>query len=43
MTSGYSDERSRWNVIRERGYHFIQKPYPVGELLRLLHAALSAP
>jgi len=41
MTSGYSDERSRWNVIRERGYRFIQKPYPAGELLRLLHAVLA--
>ncbi len=43
MTSGYADERSRWNVIRERGYRFLQKPYPVGELLRLLHEALSTP
>ncbi|MCX6998441.1 MAG: PAS domain S-box protein, partial [Kiritimatiellaeota bacterium] len=32
MTSGYSDERSRWNVIRERGYRFLPKPYPLHEL-----------
>jgi PAS domain S-box-containing protein len=36
LSSGYTDERARWPVIAERGYHFLQKPYPASELIRLL-------
>lgn len=41
LTSGYTDERSRWPLIAERGYHFLQKPYPAGELTRLIALALE--
>ena len=33
LASGYADERARWNIIEERGYHFLQKPYPLETLL----------
>ncbi|NDY41657.1 PAS domain S-box protein [Dissulfurirhabdus thermomarina] len=42
MCSGYSDHRSQWPVIRERGYRFLQKPYRVADLLREVRAALDA-
>ena len=40
MTSGYSDERSRWPIIREKGFCFLQKPYPAAELLRVIREVL---
>ena len=36
LASGYTDERVRWPVIAQRGYHFLQKPYPVSDLIHLL-------
>jgi PAS domain S-box-containing protein len=43
FTSGYMDEKSRWPVIRDRGYPFLQKPYPLDSLLRTLRAVLDHP
>lgn len=43
MASGYTDERSRWPAIRERGLRFIPKPYPVATLLRVVHETITAP
>ena len=40
LSSGYTDERARWPVIAQRGYHFLQKPYPAGDLVRLLTQAM---
>jgi len=34
--SGYSDERSRWELIVRRGYKFLQKPFYLKELLRAI-------
>ena len=42
LTSGYADERARWNVIEARGYHFLQKPYPIATLLRAVRELLDA-
>ncbi|MBD3287635.1 PAS domain S-box protein [candidate division KSB1 bacterium] len=33
LSSGYSDEKSQWQLIQKRGYNFIQKPYTIEELL----------
>jgi PAS domain S-box-containing protein len=43
LTSGYMDEKSRWPVIRERGYPFLQKPYPLNALLTIVRRVLDAP
>jgi two-component system cell cycle sensor histidine kinase/response regulator CckA len=40
LSSGYTDQRSQWPVIRERGFHFLQKPYGVSELLPVVKEAL---
>lgn len=34
--SGYSDDKSRWSSIRDRGYRLLHKPYPRQELLQAL-------
>ncbi len=41
LVSGYPDDFSRWEQIRERGWPFIQKPYPSTELLAEVARALS--
>ena len=43
LTSGYADQKSQWEVIRDRGYPFLPKPYPLAELLRLLREVLDEP
>jgi len=43
FTSGYTDERSCWSVITERGYHFLQKPFDLRELLTAVEQALAQP
>jgi PAS domain S-box-containing protein len=41
MVSGYPDDFARWETIRERGYPFLQKPYPARELLRAVRQQLD--
>ena len=41
LTSGYTDEKSRWKEINSRGYRFLYKPYPLRELLRVVHEILK--
>ncbi|MBN2102495.1 response regulator [bacterium] len=36
LCSGYTDEKSRWPVIRERGFRFLQKPYGFSELMDVM-------
>jgi len=43
LCSGYADERARWASIEQRGFRFLQKPYPTTTLLRELRQMLSAP
>jgi two-component system, cell cycle sensor histidine kinase and response regulator CckA len=40
FTSGYTDGRSCWSLINERGYHFLQKPFELQELLAAVEQAL---
>ncbi len=32
LTSGYLDQKSQWNEIRNRGYRFMEKPYSLVEM-----------
>lgn len=42
LVSGYPDDYSRWETIHERGWPFIQKPYPSSELLAQVASLFSA-
>ncbi|MFO7890312.1 MAG: PAS domain S-box protein [bacterium] len=33
LTSGYTDHRSQWPIIKEKKYPFLQKPYSLNDLL----------
>jgi PAS domain S-box-containing protein len=41
LTSGYADEKSKWSIIKEKGYHFIQKPYKINDLIFALKNATT--
>lgn len=41
--SGYSDDKSRWAVIQERGFLLLQKPYRREVLLQALEDTLRGP
>jgi len=43
LSSGYTDQKSQWPVIREKGYRFLQKPYSLSDLLKAVRAALESP
>jgi len=36
ISSGYTDQKVRWPEISEKGYRFLEKPYALGELLRIV-------
>ena len=40
VTSGYTDTKSQWSAIRQRGYAFLQKPYVLEELLVSIHQSM---
>ena len=41
FTSGYSDEKSDWHTIREGGHLFLQKPYSLSDLFRIVRTTLK--
>ena len=41
LTSGYTDLKSQWPIIREKGYRFIQKPYDLTDLLRTVREVIE--
>ncbi|MFH1501915.1 MAG: PAS domain-containing protein [Candidatus Eisenbacteria bacterium] len=40
LSSGYTDQKSQWPVIEEKGYRFLQKPYSLTELLNAVREAV---
>jgi len=36
MTSGYTDQKSQWKMIKEKGFPYLQKPYTFENLLRVI-------
>lgn len=42
MTSGYTDKKSQWEVICERGYAFLEKPYNLHDLIRSVRKTLES-
>lgn len=43
MSSGYTEETSRPDTIAEKEFYFLQKPYPLGQMLDTVRRILSAP
>lgn len=43
MVSGYTDERTRWSLICEKGWRYLQKPVKRKLLLKVLHEILKSP
>jgi PAS domain S-box-containing protein len=41
LSSGYTDQKSQWSVIQERGYGFVQKPYAIHDLLRTIREVIG--
>ena len=41
MSSGYTDQKSQWPIIRERGFRFLQKPYALTDLLQAIREAIG--
>lgn len=42
LTSGYVDSKSKWNMIMERHFCFVQKPYNVADLLKAVKGAVKS-
>lgn len=40
LCSGYTDQKSQWPLIQERGYPFLSKPFTLVELLKKVNFAL---
>jgi CheY-like chemotaxis protein len=43
LCSGYADDRVRWALIEQQGFHFLPKPYPTATLLQAVSDALNLP
>ena len=42
LTSGYTDHKSQWPLIQEKGFHFLQKPYALIDLLRSVKEVIES-
>jgi two-component system cell cycle sensor histidine kinase/response regulator CckA len=42
LASGYAAPKSQWDLIQEKGYRFLQKPYKMVELLKAMKEACTA-
>ena len=42
VSSGYTDHKSQWPVIRKKGIRFLQKPYVLTTLLQAIREAIDA-
>ena len=43
LSSGYTDRKSQWRIIKEKGYKFLAKPYSLDELLLNIKEVLKFP
>lgn len=42
LCSGYTDNKSQWKIIQQRGYRFLEKPYTLGNLLSVVRDVFSS-
>ncbi|MFQ5428270.1 MAG: PAS domain S-box protein [Thermodesulfobacteriota bacterium] len=40
LTSGYVGDKARWDLINERGYRFLQKPYSLADLFETVDSVI---
>ena len=43
LCSGYTGEKSQWEAIQSKGYHYLQKPYSVIDLLKTIKMIVDIP
>ncbi len=41
FTSGYADQKSQWQTIKDKGYPFLQKPYTIHNFLIAIRKAIE--
>ncbi len=41
LSSGYTDQKSQWEHIRQKGFQFLQKPYSLYDLLKAVKTVLT--
>ncbi|MBN1895749.1 response regulator, partial [bacterium] len=41
LTSGYSDSKSQWPAIQQKGFEYLQKPYSLAQLLSAVKKILA--
>ncbi len=41
LSSGYTEEKARVDIIEENRFHFLQKPYPIEKMLKKISEALG--
>jgi len=41
LSSGYTDQKSQWPIIKERGLKFLPKPYSFVQLIQIVHEGLK--
>lgn len=41
LSSGYTEQKSRWSIISEKGFGFLQKPYELADLLTRIKDELT--
>jgi CheY-like chemotaxis protein len=41
LSSGYTDQKSQWSIIQKRKYRFLQKPYTIPDLLKIIREILE--
>ena len=42
LSSGYTDHKSQWTKIQNKGFRFLQKPYDLMDLLRAVSEEINA-
>jgi len=43
LTSGYADHRSHWTDVVKKGIPFLQKPYSMADLLKIIKEVVEGP
>jgi signal transduction histidine kinase/CheY-like chemotaxis protein len=41
LNSGYTDQKSQWPIIVQKGYRYLQKPYSLNDLLKAMREVLK--
>ena len=41
LSSGYTDKKSQWDIIKKKGIRFLQKPYSLISLLQIVRECLD--